>query len=166
MFETKIGKIKDSPHNPDDNSCLVATPYQTCSLPQHLSVDISKPLCGLALLLQVPVICNPATGELLTLPNVLLEEKNLPNPKEISKIYHLGYDPVGKQFKVLCMTFSSHDERVTTHLVLTLDSRKPLWRKVERKFRFVRNRRMLSGPFLFDWIQEVEPETHKEETIA
>ncbi|XP_013628061.1 PREDICTED: putative F-box protein At1g53360 [Brassica oleracea var. oleracea] len=133
------------PHNPDDNSSLVATPYQTCSFPKRLLANIFKPLCGLALLMDEPVICNPATGEFLTLPKVLLEEKDLPNPKEFSKMFCLGYDPVGKQFKVLCMTSSSFDERLTTHLVLTLESRKPLWRKVELKFLFVRNRRMSYG---------------------
>ncbi|CAN6818746.1 unnamed protein product [Brassica oleracea] len=92
-----------------------------------------------------PVIRNPATGEFLTLPKVLLEEKNLPNPKEFSKMFCLGYDPVGKQFKVLCMTSSSFDERLSTHLVLTLESRKPLWRKVERKFLFVTNSRISYG---------------------
>ncbi|CAH8357482.1 unnamed protein product [Eruca vesicaria subsp. sativa] len=40
-------------------------------------------------------------------------------------MYCLGYDPVGKRFKVLCMISSSYDERLTTHLVLTLESRKP-----------------------------------------
>ncbi|XP_009108556.2 putative F-box protein At1g53360 [Brassica rapa] len=133
------------PHNPDDNSSLVATPYQTCSFPKRLLANTFKPLCGLALLMDEPVICNPATGEFLTLPKVLLEEKDLPNPKEFSKMFCLGYDPVGKQSKVLCMTSSSFDERLTTHLVLTLESRKPLWRKVELKFLFVRNRRMSFG---------------------
>lgn len=133
------------PHNPDDNSSLVATPYQTCSFPKRLLASISKPLCGLALLMDEPVIRNPATGEFLTLPKVLLEEKNLPNPKEFSKMFCLGYDPVGKQFKVLCMTSSSFDERLSTHLVLTLESRKPLWRKVERKFLFVTNSRISYG---------------------
>ncbi|KAG2291562.1 hypothetical protein Bca52824_038231 [Brassica carinata] len=92
---------------------------------------------------KVPVICNPATGEFLTLPKVLLKEKKLPkvkaksNPTEMKGMY-LGYDPLGKQFKVLCMTWS-RDERPNTHQVLTLESGKRLWRTLEHKFHFVNN---------------------------
>ncbi|XP_056857523.1 putative F-box protein At1g53360, partial [Raphanus sativus] len=116
------------PHNPDDNSCLVATPYHT-SFPEYFPSDMCSTVCGLVLLqeywkIKVRVICNPVTGQFLTLPKVLLKEKNLPkveakrNRAEIEGMY-LGYDPIGKQFKVLCMT-SSRDERPNTHQVLTL----------------------------------------------
>ncbi|KAG2300709.1 hypothetical protein Bca52824_037181 [Brassica carinata] len=82
------------------------------------------------------VICNPATGEFLTLPNVL-KENILPNgnPAVIAATY-LGYDRIGKRFKVLRMT-SSRDGRSNTRQVLTLESGKLLWRMVECKFHFV-----------------------------
>ncbi|KAL0699155.1 hypothetical protein Bca4012_055277 [Brassica carinata] len=137
------------PHNPDDDSCIVVTPYYT-SFPEYFPSDICSTVCGLVLLQglkrKVSVICNPATGQFLTLPKVLLKEKNLPilkaksNRTMVAEMY-LGYDPIGKQFKVLCMT-SSYDERPNTHQVLTLESGKRVWRRVERKFHFEKNYRM------------------------
>ncbi|CAN6826174.1 unnamed protein product, partial [Brassica oleracea] len=118
------------PHNPDDNSSLVASPYNT-SFPEYFPSDICSTVCGLVLLQgwkrKVPVICNPATGEFLTLPKS--------NPTEMGGMY-FGYDPLGKQFKVLCMTWS-RDERPNTHQALTLESGKRLWRTLEHKFHFV-----------------------------
>lgn len=91
------------------------------------------------------MICNPATGEFLTFPEVLLKENNLlakSNPdtevkEEIAAMY-TGYDPMGKQFKVLCMTTSSR-VRDNTHWVLTRGHGKRFWRPVECKFHFVEN---------------------------
>ncbi|KAH0915176.1 hypothetical protein HID58_029622 [Brassica napus] len=54
---------------------------------------------------------------------------------------YFGYDPVEKQFKVLCM-YSSRVERPNTYQVLTLESGKRLWRTTERKFYFVEDHRM------------------------
>ncbi|CAN6986803.1 unnamed protein product [Brassica rapa subsp. trilocularis] len=125
------------PHNPDDDddddSSLVATPYHT-SFPEYFPCDIYSPVCGLVLLQgcerKVRVVCNPATGEFLTLPKVLLKEKTKlitaqKKKEKIARMY-LGYDPMSKQFKVLCMTtnFSPFDVRDNTHQVLTLESGK------------------------------------------
>uniref|UniRef100_A0A0D3BS91 F-box associated beta-propeller type 3 domain-containing protein n=1 Tax=Brassica oleracea var. oleracea TaxID=109376 RepID=A0A0D3BS91_BRAOL len=84
------------------------------------------------------------TGEFLTLPKVLLKEKNLlaksnQAREEVASMY-LGYDPMGKQFKVLCMTTTHYGIRDNTHQVLTLGSGKRFWRPVQRKFQFVENR--------------------------
>ncbi|XP_009135907.1 putative F-box protein At1g53360 [Brassica rapa] len=138
------------PHNPDDDddddSSLVATPYHT-SFPEYFPCDIYSPVCGLVLLQgcerKVRVVCNPATGEFLTLPKVLLKEKTKlitaqKKKEKIARMY-LGYDPMSKQFKVLCMTtnFSPFDVRDNTHQVLTLESgKKRVWRTIERKFHF------------------------------
>ncbi|KAJ4880858.1 F-box associated ubiquitination effector family protein [Raphanus sativus] len=124
------------PHNPNDNSSLVATPYQTPMIfPEKISFDNPSTLCRLVLPRQMRVICNPATGDFLTLPNVL-KENILPNgnPVVFERLY-FGYDPIGKRFKVLCIT-SSRDERPNTYQVLTLESGKLLWRMVECKFHF------------------------------
>ncbi|KAJ4880856.1 F-box associated ubiquitination effector family protein [Raphanus sativus] len=145
-------------HNPDDNSSLVATPYHT-SFPEYIPRDLFSTVCGLVLLQgwkgKRPVICNPVTGQFLTLPKVSLKEKNLPKVKaksnrtKIAGMY-LGYDPIGKQFKVLCMT-SSLDERPNTHLVLTLKSGKRVWRTIEHEFHFEENNRM-SGEICIDGV--------------
>ncbi|KAL0666893.1 hypothetical protein Bca4012_029597 [Brassica carinata] len=136
------------PHNPDGNTDpLIATPYYK-SFPEYFPSDTSTPVCGLVLLhgwrRKVRVICNPATGEFLTLPKVLLKEKNLlaksnQAREEVASMY-LGYDPMGKQFKVLCMTTTHYGIRDNTHQVLTLGSGKRFWRPVQRKFQFVENR--------------------------
>uniref|UniRef100_A0A0D3BKX8 F-box domain-containing protein n=1 Tax=Brassica oleracea var. oleracea TaxID=109376 RepID=A0A0D3BKX8_BRAOL len=139
------------PHNPDNNSCLVPTPYHTSSFPEYLPSDICSTVCGLVLLQgwkrKVRVICNPATGEFLTLPKVKVKS----NPTEIAQTKtYLGYDPIGKQFKVLCVTFS-RDERPKTHQVLTLESGKRVWRTVEHKFYFEDNFKM-SGDVCIDGV--------------
>ena len=94
------------------------------------------------------MVCNPATGEFLTLPKVLLKEKTKlitaqKRKEKIARMY-LGYDPMGKQFKVLCMTTTSspYEVRDNTHQVLTLESgKKRVWRTIECKFHFEVNHR-------------------------
>ncbi|ESQ55112.1 hypothetical protein EUTSA_v10026850mg, partial [Eutrema salsugineum] len=125
------------PQNPDENSCLVATRYNT-PYPEYFPYDMfcNSSICGLVLLcgwsrMNVWVICNPATGEFLTLPKVKIQNKH----EKLSQMY-LGYDPIGKQFKVLCMTSSGgDDERPNTHQVLTSKSGKRFWRRIEQRFR-------------------------------
>ncbi|CAA7058441.1 unnamed protein product [Microthlaspi erraticum] len=72
------------------------------------------------------LICNPVTGEstTITLPEV--------EAKDTRRSCYVGYDPINKQFKVLCTTWSYNGEPTTTHRVLTLGSTgKPLWRSIE-----------------------------------
>ncbi|XP_024014424.1 putative F-box protein At1g53360 [Eutrema salsugineum] len=139
------------PQNPDKNSSLVATRY--ASFPEYFSSNMyyTHTVCGLVLrngwtIRQPRVICNPATGGFLTLPKVLIKTNNLveveakSSPTKISRIL-LGYDPISRQFKVLCMT-SSSDERPNTHQVLTLETGKRSWRRIEHKFHFIKNFRM------------------------
>ncbi|CAA7046987.1 unnamed protein product [Microthlaspi erraticum] len=126
----------------DDKSTLVATRYNHTSFPNYFPSNHVTPVCGLALLHEIPkrkgvvVICNPITREFLTLPNLRLK-----NPNKVAGFY-LGYDPISKQFKVLCMT-SSPCERPNTHRVLTLESGKRLWRRIECKFHFPQTRRLI-----------------------
>ncbi|KAG2249003.1 hypothetical protein Bca4012_087666 [Brassica carinata] len=55
---------------------------------------------------------------------------------------YLGYGPIGKEFKVLCMT-SSRYERLNTHQVLTLESgKKRVRRIIEYKFHFMKDDRI------------------------
>ncbi|CAA7046430.1 unnamed protein product [Microthlaspi erraticum] len=130
------------PENFNDNSTLVATRYRT-SFPQSLGYCFYTPVYGLALLHgynKRSVICNPITGESLTLPEV--EDKSN-RDREAEETFYLGYDPISKQFKVLCVTWS-RCERPTTYHVLTLEPGKPLWRRIQCKFHFMENHLMSS----------------------
>ncbi|CAN6969256.1 unnamed protein product, partial [Brassica oleracea var. botrytis] len=65
-------------------------------------------------------------------------------PKEKIVGMYLGYDPKGKEFKVLCMTASlRYGVRDNTHRVLTLGPGKRFWRPVEPKFSLVKNRNII-----------------------
>ncbi|CAN6968958.1 hypothetical protein Bca4012_033733 [Brassica carinata] len=67
----------------------------------------------------VTVICNPSTGQSLTLPRL--------NSKEKYRVEsYLGYDPIAKQFKVLSLCDDGKE-----HRVLTLGTKKQSWRLVE-----------------------------------
>ncbi|KAH0894500.1 hypothetical protein HID58_056929 [Brassica napus] len=114
------------PHNQNVNSSLVATPYHCTSLPNYRPTYISKPVCGLVLLQglgikQCPLICNPAKGK-------YLEKKSTP------KGIYLGYDPIAKQFKVLCLSLNSSRTNIT-RWILTLESRKSRWGTLEPNFK-------------------------------
>ncbi|KAJ4880851.1 F-box associated ubiquitination effector family protein [Raphanus sativus] len=125
------------PHNPDDNSSLVATSYHPTLIPDYHPTYICKPVCGLVLLQgcgtrKERLICNPAKGKVRTLPSI--PRNGINSPKGI----YLGYDPLGKQFKVLCLGMRTY-RRNKTHWTLTLESGKLLWRELEPKFSFKAN---------------------------
>ncbi|CAA7046431.1 unnamed protein product [Microthlaspi erraticum] len=137
LFTLKVdGKLLfyslPQPQNPNKNSTLVATRYHT-SFPEYIPSGNCTPVCGLVLLEGGYVLLKDKT-----LPQVKAKS-NYPNTAEpratIGGVY-LGYDPISRQFKVLCMT-TSVDERPNTHQVLTLESGKRLWRRIERKIPFV-----------------------------
>ncbi|CAA7018467.1 unnamed protein product [Microthlaspi erraticum] len=112
------------PQNPAYNSCLVATRYKC--FPSHHPSVICPPLRGLVFHRGTAgkerVICNPATGESITLPEV--------KAKCISGENFFGYDPINKQFKVLCKILSRHGGGgANTHRVLTLETGKLIWRR-------------------------------------
>ncbi|KAF2555958.1 hypothetical protein F2Q68_00017793 [Brassica cretica] len=67
-----------------------------------------------------PVICNPSTGQSLTLPRLKSNSPLVDN--------YLGYDPVSKEFKVLSMQSSKISAK---HQVLTLGTKKLSWRLVQ-----------------------------------
>ncbi|CAA7046434.1 unnamed protein product [Microthlaspi erraticum] len=136
------------PQNPDDNSTVVATRYHTSSYTYFPSWYSNK-ILGLVLLhktynRKVRLICNPVTGDFLTLPKLLVEDKTITGvearAKAINGGIHLGYDPIRKQFKVLRMNLSC-GERPNTHHVLTLEYGKRLWRSIGCKYHFIENGR-------------------------
>ncbi|XP_023634320.1 putative F-box protein At1g47765 [Capsella rubella] len=67
-----------------------------------------------------PIVCNPSTREILTLPKPRMSWKNV--------TVFLGYDPVGGEHKVMCMPYETSSD---TCRVLTLGSAKKLWRTVK-----------------------------------
>ncbi|CAF2099180.1 BnaA05g16840D [Brassica napus] len=73
---------------------------------------------------RVPVICNPSTGQHLTLPKVKAKNSDLRT--------FFGYDPIKKQFKVLCMTVTNYRKQVNSkeHQVLTKEKGRLSWRKI------------------------------------
>ncbi|CAA7047991.1 unnamed protein product [Microthlaspi erraticum] len=77
---------------------------------------------------RVPVICNPSTGQHITLSEVKARNKSLRS--------FLGYDLINKQFKVLCMTVSTYRQQRKSkeHQVLTLGKGEVEWRKTECSF--------------------------------
>ncbi|XP_010472537.1 PREDICTED: F-box protein At1g53790-like isoform X2 [Camelina sativa] len=117
-----------SPQDHEDSSSLEATRHHT-----YLQIDrfskITPPVRGLLCIedkRRMLVICNPITGESVTLPK---PESNLMWSRSV-----LGYEPVEKQFKVFCTTWSPHHPLNTLgeHYVLTLgNGSKTDWRMVE-----------------------------------
>ncbi|KAL9309563.1 putative F-box protein [Arabidopsis thaliana] len=112
------------PQKPYDNSSLVATPYKR--FPKYLPTRICTTLGGLVFLQKwrrkkTRVICNPVSGDYITLPKV--------KATGVGESY-FGFDPITKQFKVLCMTWSRYGTP-NTHQVLTLETGKRLWRTIQ-----------------------------------
>ncbi|CAA7044448.1 unnamed protein product [Microthlaspi erraticum] len=126
------------PQNPDEKSSpVVASCHMTFTF--NDINDISYGVHGLVCLLSnriskgkeeiAPLIWNPSTGESGILPKVETRRGATVN-------FLLGYDPIDKQFKVLCMTkrrplYRSHRDQ---HQVLTLGTGGKInwsWRRIE-----------------------------------
>ncbi|CAL9217908.1 unnamed protein product [Arabidopsis halleri] len=127
-----------SPHPqnpPDENTSLVPTRYHVHHT--HSPTDeVSSPLRGFVCRrdkgsLDTLVICNPATGESVSLPKVELNSVNTETRP------YLGYDLIDKQLKVLCIKFDNVPDDVPNmcdeHQVLTLENGEHLWRKIQCK---------------------------------
>lgn len=117
--------------NPTNSSTFTVDFHM--SFPINYPCEVARPVRGLVCGLNqetlkrrkvtVPLICNPSTGQYLTLPKV--------NTKKEGVNSFFGYDPVDKQFKVLCTTQSDIGMlRFREHQVLTLgtEEKKPSWR--------------------------------------
>ncbi|KAG7600454.1 F-box associated interaction domain [Arabidopsis suecica] len=129
LFSTEYTKeflvfSSPQPQKPDENSSLVATPYKR--FPKYFPTRVSTALGGLLFLQnfgrkKLRVICNPVTGESITLPKV--------KATGVGESY-FGFDPSSKKFKVLCMTWSRYGTP-NTHRILTLETGKRLWRMIQ-----------------------------------
>ncbi|KAG2329525.1 hypothetical protein Bca4012_020921 [Brassica carinata] len=71
------------------------------------------------------MICNPSTGGFKLLPKVKSRRRRV--------LTYLGYDPVEKVYKVLCMTSCERPyiQKAEQHQVLTLGTEKLNWRMVD-----------------------------------
>ncbi|CAF2287915.1 unnamed protein product [Brassica napus] len=112
------------PENPEDNSHVVASNHLARFPTSYGLFGCTNGFfCyganqGKNKAVIVTVVCNPSTGQSLTLPRL--------NSKERYRVEnYLGYDPVAKVFKVLSV-FDGKE-----HHVLTLGTKKLSWRVVE-----------------------------------
>ncbi|KAG2312685.1 hypothetical protein Bca52824_024242 [Brassica carinata] len=110
------------------NRDVIPANYHT-KFPSGRSSKIIGPVRGLVCLTHLrkykrtaSVICNPSTGQSLPLPNVKTRSTHVNS--------FLGFDPIGKQFKILSMTTMDY-HNCEEHQVLTLGTRKLSWRKIE-----------------------------------
>ncbi|XP_010507348.1 PREDICTED: putative F-box protein At2g19630 [Camelina sativa] len=112
------------PQSLDQNySCLLTAEYHMCFPTRDCgSRGICPPVWGLICNRKRGfVICNPSTGEYKTLPN--------PTWIHAEMTTFFGFDPVGKQYKVLCVNvYKSPVFRYAR--VLTLGTGKLSWRKI------------------------------------
>ncbi|CAA7018436.1 unnamed protein product [Microthlaspi erraticum] len=123
-----------SSHDPGENekSSLVATLLHTHTFTGFFQFCGS--ICGLVCgqsrgkNYTVAVIYNPVTGESVTTPKVKLITQGIESKVKL----YFGYDPVEKQYKVLCVTsWSTEKDFSTQHYVLTLETGNLLWRKIQ-----------------------------------
>ncbi|KAL0671012.1 hypothetical protein Bca4012_033716 [Brassica carinata] len=122
------------PQNPEENSYVVASNPLAC-FPRSsgfygctngfFCYGADRNLKGLKLPVCVPVICNPSTGQSLTMPRLI-------SKKKYGVQSYLGYEPMEKEFKVLSMNKSRTGEVISVeHQVLTLGTKNLSWRLVE-----------------------------------
>lgn len=118
------------PQSPGDGSSLVPARYHVHRkhYPKDFSTRVGSPLGGFICRqdkgeVDTIVVSNPVTGESIFLPEVKSKHIN------IQTIPFLGYDPINKQFKVLCIKFEDIPNTSDDHQVLTLGgNKKHLWR--------------------------------------
>ncbi|CAN6977252.1 unnamed protein product [Brassica oleracea var. botrytis] len=119
--------------NPNENASLTAN-YLSRVPYGGSSFHISDPVHGLVCLtyidkeiLKEHIICNPSTGQTLTLPKV---KTTMVGVRSIFKLVSfLGYVSIDKQFKVLSMEWNSdHYILGPQHQILTLGTQKLEWR--------------------------------------
>lgn len=124
------------PLHPDQNSSPLAVDRHMCSPTITCSLQIHAPLrgwlCAKDLWLvrgcEDPrgMIYNPSTGQSITLPRV--------RTRRVDVRTYFGFDPINKQFKVLCMTVcrKPRKEAAEEYQVLTLETEeKQSWRMIE-----------------------------------
>ncbi|XP_010431683.1 PREDICTED: putative F-box protein At2g19630 [Camelina sativa] len=120
----------------DDNNSSVLVASYHMKIPYYLLYSVIRSsVRGLMLMgdewlsegkkRKVSVICNPSTGQCVTLPK-------LKTRKRFGSRSYLGYEPIEKLYKVLSMAWGIRSSVSVDHQVLTLGTGgKPSWRRVE-----------------------------------
>ncbi|XP_023643229.1 F-box protein DOR-like [Capsella rubella] len=131
------------PQNLENNKSSVLAATYHMKVPYHMKIPYhssSSERCssvrGLVLIRdervsegkerKVWMICNPSTGQYVTLPKLKTRKRN-------GVRGYLGYEPIEKQYKVFSVTWTIHGtENTEEHQVLTLGTGgEPSWRRVE-----------------------------------
>ncbi|KAJ4890297.1 F-box protein [Raphanus sativus] len=118
----------------DQKSSRVAVDYLS-HVPIDYPIRACVPVCGLSCTKDEWVLsgkkdarmmlCNPSTGGFTVLPKVKTRRRRI--------LTYLGYDPVEKVYKVLCMTSCEKpfSQKAEQHQVLTFGTGKMNWRMIE-----------------------------------
>ncbi|XP_013746089.2 F-box protein DOR-like [Brassica napus] len=123
------------PENPQENSYVVAANHLACFPRSNgfygctngfFCYGADRFFKGLKKPVRVPVICNPSTGQSLTLPRLISKMR-------YGVQSYLGYEPMEKELKLLSMNSSlvSNEWISVEYQVLTLGTKKLSWRLVE-----------------------------------
>ncbi|CAA7055989.1 unnamed protein product [Microthlaspi erraticum] len=141
LFTFKVGGkwlffSAPQPLNPDQNSSSLAVDGHMSSPTITCSLYIHAPVCGFLCAKDLwlgsgcedprGMIYNPSTGQFITLPKV--------RTRRVDVRTYFGFDPINKQFKVLCMTVCRKPRKETAeeYQVLTLGTEEKLsWRMIE-----------------------------------
>ncbi|CAH8263949.1 unnamed protein product [Arabidopsis lyrata] len=113
-------------HNLDENHSLVVSADLHMQLPGDMGSEICGPVSGLFYFpnmrrSEVPVICNPSTGQYARLPQL----KRKRDSRSL-----LGYDPIGKRYKVSNIRNSIYGASNEEGHIMTLGTGKMSWRKL------------------------------------
>ncbi|CAL9243270.1 unnamed protein product [Arabidopsis halleri] len=111
------------PKNPDENHSLVLSTDFHMQLPRDMCQEIFGLVSGLLYFPntrtdKVPVICNPSTGQYARLTQWT-------SKSNLSSL--LGYDPIGKQYKVL----TTSNSYFNSQNIQTLGTGKVVWRTIQ-----------------------------------
>ncbi|CAN7061520.1 unnamed protein product [Brassica rapa subsp. trilocularis] len=117
------------PENPEENSYVVAANHLARFPGREFSCTTGFLCYGVNLIRNCEfekVICNPSTGQALTLPR-------FNSRLRVGMDSYLGYDSIAKEFKLLSMNSSRVTDRWISkeHQVLTLGTKNSSWRLVE-----------------------------------
>ncbi|CAH8387919.1 unnamed protein product [Eruca vesicaria subsp. sativa] len=131
-FDSRKRFIFSAPEHEDDKTSSTVMARHDMTFSDLVYYIESRPVNGLVCCIRGSsiAVCNPTTRQIVTLPDVIA-----PNGRDVYA--RLGYDPVGEQYKVLCvMMFDGFDSSTSDniqqeHFVFTMGSGQKTWKKIE-----------------------------------